>query len=140
MTISTSWSVQNLGVLTANGFVDEVKYLVRVNETEEVEGQYFDASKIGVGNSSMTPIAGIGTTTYTHIKNSKAYTNVIKFAITTPEIAYADLTENTVIGWVKAGLGSTEVSRIEDSLAPDKTEYNVSDTKVIRLGDKLPWS
>ena len=44
MTISTSWSVQNLGVLTANGFVDEVKYLVRVNESEEVEGQYFDAS------------------------------------------------------------------------------------------------
>jgi len=32
------------------------------------------------------------------------------------------------------------VSRLEDSLAPDKSEYNVSDTKVIRMGDKLPWS
>ena len=59
---------------------------------------------------------------------------------TSPTIALADLTESNVIEWVKTGLGSTEVQRIENSILPPKTLYDYDDNREIREGNSLPWS
>ena len=57
-----------------------------------------------------------------------------------PTIALADLTENDVLGWVRTGLGTTEITRIEESILPPKTQYDFDANREIRVGASLPWS
>jgi len=50
-------------------------------------------------------------------------------------IAYADITKDNAIAWVKAALGADEVTRIETSIAAQITE---SKTPTTTTG--VPWS
>ena len=49
-------------------------------------------------------------------------------------IPYKDLTESTVIGWIKAKLGTEEVARIEKSV-----EDEIARLKAPVTGTGVPW-
>ena len=49
-------------------------------------------------------------------------------------IAYASLTEEIVIGWVKASLGSDEVTAVEASIAEQ-----IADSKAPAQASGVPW-
>jgi hypothetical protein len=49
-------------------------------------------------------------------------------------IPYADLTEETVIGWVKESLGAEGVAAVESSLAA-----NIASQKAPKVASGLPW-
>lgn len=50
-------------------------------------------------------------------------------------IPYADLTEEVVVGWVKAALGEEAVAAIDTSLAA-----NIADQKAPKKATGTPWS
>lgn len=53
-------------------------------------------------------------------------------------IAYADLTEETILGWVKKSLGAETISNIEISLQNSvTTQKTAKETETINSG--LPW-
>ena len=112
--ISTTWIITGLRSLKSNGLVDSVSYVVYCRE------------QIGVGLS-----ATLHTNRYCHSMDLEG---------TSPTIALADLTEENVISWVKTGLGTTEVQRIENSVAPPKTLYDYDNLREIRESTSLPWS
>jgi hypothetical protein len=49
-------------------------------------------------------------------------------------ITYADLTEETVIGWVKASLGAEGVKAVDDALAA-----NIAEQKAPKVAAGTPW-
>ncbi len=49
-------------------------------------------------------------------------------------IDYEDLTENVVVGWVKASLGADEVTRIEEGIAAQ-----IAESKAPTTASGLPW-
>tara|TARA_R110002020_G_scaffold313296_3_gene528598 strand:- start:215 stop:532 length:318 start_codon:yes stop_codon:yes gene_type:complete len=49
-------------------------------------------------------------------------------------VAYASLTEEIVIGWVKTSLGSSEVTAVETSIAAE-----ISDSKAPAQASGVPW-
>jgi hypothetical protein len=49
-------------------------------------------------------------------------------------IPYADLTEETVIGWVKASLGAEGVKAVDDALAA-----NIAEQKAPKVAAGTPW-
>jgi len=49
-------------------------------------------------------------------------------------IPYADLTEETVIGWVKASLGAEGVAAVDAALAA-----NIASQKAPKVASGLPW-
>ena len=112
--ISTTWSIVGLRSLKSNGLVDSVLYQVVCRE------------QVGIGLSAT-------------IKTNR-YSGHYELEGDSPTIALADLTESNVIEWVKTGLGSTEVTRIENSILPPKTLYDYDDNREIREGNSLPWS
>tara|TARA_B100001094_G_C17671187_1_gene548843 strand:- start:113 stop:478 length:366 start_codon:yes stop_codon:yes gene_type:complete len=112
--ITTTWSINGLRSLKSNGLVDSVSYVVYCRE------------QVGVGLS-----ATLQTNRYCHSMDLEG---------SSPTIALADLTEENVISWVKTGLGTTEVERIENSVAPPKTQYDYDDLREIREANSLPWS
>ena len=112
--ITTTWSVSGLRSLKSNGLVDSVSYVVYCRE------------QVGVGLSATL--------------QTNRYCDTMDLEGTSPTIALADLTEENVIGWVKTGLGSTEVTRIENSVAPPKTKYDFDENREIRESSSLPWS
>ena len=112
--ISTTWSIMGLRSLKSNGLVDSVLYQVVCRE------------QVGIGLSAT-------------IKTNR-YSGHYELEGDSPTVALADLSENNVVGWVKTGLGSTEVQRIENKVAPAKTLYDFDDIREIREGNSLPWS
>jgi hypothetical protein len=50
-------------------------------------------------------------------------------------IPYADLTEETVIGWVKASLGAEGVKAVDDALAA-----NIAEQKAPKKAVGTPWA
>jgi hypothetical protein len=50
-------------------------------------------------------------------------------------IPYADLTEEEVIGWVKASLGAEGVAAVDSALAA-----NIADQKAPKTATGTPWS
>tara|TARA_B100000902_G_C26603981_1_gene571861 strand:- start:37 stop:402 length:366 start_codon:yes stop_codon:yes gene_type:complete len=111
--ITTTWSVLGLRSLKANGLVDSVNYAVRCRE------------QVGVGSSAKI--------------HNNVYTDTMNLEGDSPTIALADLTEENVISWVKTGLGTTEITRIQDSILPPKTLYDYDSLREIREGASLPW-
>ena len=147
--ITTHWKVEQLAVLKDNGFVESVKYSVTCNEWITIQpdpaiygghvanpDKSLDANHTLHSNPYTAPVA-VGSTD--EIYKSQTHTGKVEFTYATPEIAYEDLTETTVIGWVKTGLGTTEISRIESSLRPDITQYGVDPVRVAKSGSDLPW-
>ena len=147
--ITTHWKVDKLAVLKDNGFVESVQYSVTCNEWITIEPDpaiygghtgintsELDANHTAHSNHYTAPAA---VTSKDEIYKSQTYTGKVEFTYATPEIAYDDLTESTVIGWVKTGLGTTEISRIESSLRPDITQYVVDPVRVAKSGSDLPW-
>ena len=61
-------------------------------------------------------------------------TGEVKLAKPDTLIPYKDLTESTVLGWVKAKLGTEEVARLEKWL---EDEITLLDTPVTQTGK--PW-
>ena len=112
--ITTTWSVSGIRSLKSNGLVDSVSYSVVCT------------AQVGIGSNKTL--------------SRKAYTHSMDLEGDSPTIALADLTESNVIGWVKTGLGTTEVERIENSVAPPKTQYDFDSLREIREGVSLPWS
>tara|TARA_B100000530_G_C15631003_1_gene358260 strand:- start:25 stop:390 length:366 start_codon:yes stop_codon:yes gene_type:complete len=112
--ITTTWSVLGLRSLKSNGLVDCVNYQVVCRE------------QVGVGSEAL-------------VKQNR-YCHTMDLEGSSPTIALADLTESNVIGWVKTGLGSTEIQRIEESILPPKTQYDYDSLREIREGNSLPWS
>jgi hypothetical protein len=49
-------------------------------------------------------------------------------------IPYADLTEETVVGWVKASLGAEGVAAVDAVLAA-----NIASQKAPKVASGLPW-
>ena len=111
--ITTAWSVSGIRSLKSNGLVDSVSYSVVCT------------AQVGIGSNKTL--------------SRKAYTHSMDLEGDSPTIALADLTENDVLGWVKTGLGTTEISRIESSLRPDITQYGVDPVRVAKSGSDLPW-
>ena len=112
--ITTTWTVCGLRSLKSNGLVDCVSYMVKCR------------AQVGVGSEAKL--------------TQKIYTNTIDLEGDTPTVALADLTESNVLGWVKTGLGTTEIQRIEDEISPPKTQYDFDSLREIREGKSLPWS
>ena len=112
--ISTTWTITGLRSLKSNGLVDSVSYVVLCRE------------QVGIGMSATI--------------QTNRYCDTMDLEGDSPTIALADLTESNVIGWVKTRLGTTEVERIENSVAPPKTQYDFDDLREIREGVSLPWS
>ena len=112
--ITTNWYVVGLRSLKSNGLVDNVSYQVVCRE------------QVGVGSEATL--------------TQNRYCHTMDLEGSSPTIALADLTESNVIEWVKTGLGSTEVQRIENSILPPKTLYDYDDNREIREGNSLPWS
>ena len=112
--ISTVWSITGMRSLKSNGLVDNVSYSVVCN------------AQVGVGSAM-----NIHRNQYNHSMDLEG---------DTPTIALADLTESNVLGWVKTGLGTTEVTRIEEEISPPKTQYDFDANREIRVGASLPWS
>lgn len=112
--ITTTWSVLGLRSLKANGLVDSVNYVVRCRE------------QIGFGSDAKL--------------TQNTYGGTMELEGDSPTIALSDLTEENVINWVKTGLGTTEITRIQDSILPPKTLYDYDSLREIREGNSLPWS
>ena len=112
--ITTAWSVSGIRSLKSNGLVDSVSYSVVCT------------AQVGIGSNKTL--------------SRKAYTHSMDLEGDSPTIALADLTENDVLGWVRTGLGSTEIQRIEESILPPKTQYDFDANREIRVGASLPWS
>ena len=138
--ITTTWSVSGLRSLKSNGLVDSVSYVVYCREQVGVGLRSLKSN--GLVDSVLYQVVcreqvGIGLSAT--IKTNR-YSGHYELEGDSPTIALADLTEENVIGWVKTGLGSTEVTRIENSVAPPKTKYDFDDTREIRESSSLPWS
>ena len=112
--ITTTWSVSGIRSLKSNGLVDSVSYSVVCT------------AQVGIGSNKTL--------------SRKSYTHSMDLEGDSPTIALADLTENDVLGWVKTGLGTTEITRIEESILPPKTLYDFDELREIREGNSLPWS
>lgn len=68
------------------------------------------------------------------------YTASVYSTVSFPEVEgdmtpYADLTEETVIGWVKNSLGAEAVEALELALA-----NNIADQKAPKVAAGTPWS
>ena len=91
ITTSVTWNITDLARHDSDGFVYEIKYSIAGISTETV---------------------GSASTTFEHVITGGYM--VPDQTRTGNEIAFSDLTEGQIINWVKAGIGSTEVSMYED--------------------------
>jgi hypothetical protein len=106
-----SWKVATLDREISDGTVYTVHYTVSASRTNPAEGE------------SDYTAGSYGTVGVTADPSSKSF------------IAYEDLTEDTCIDWVKAGLGSESVDSIEASISSDlDNQVNPIDAAGV------PWS
>ena len=140
MGITTSWHVNNLHVFKESGWVDEIQWQCVCTEWEDIEVVGNDTTQAGI----TTGFVGIGSTktTQRYIKGRRVASGRLELGGSgaSPEIAYNDLTEDTVVGWVKTGIGITEVARIHNDLNPNPVVTSIESIKEIRQGDALPWT
>jgi hypothetical protein len=66
---------------------------------------------------------------------ASAYSTVSFPEVEGSMIPYADLTEETVIGWVKASLGAEGVKAVDDALAA-----NIAEQKAPKVATGTPWA
>mgnify|MGYP001160139690 FL=1 len=153
--ITTDWTVDRLGCFSVNGFVDHVYYRVDCKEWVQIEeNKTGSGDPVGIGTTNVnktldanhthhagtprTSPTGVGQTQYVH--SQKTLTGKHQFDWHTDTIVpYEDLTESQIIGWVKTGLGTTNIERLESSIRPEITQYGFDATRVVRVGDALPW-
>ena len=116
MAISYSWSFSALDVELGPDAADhtDVVYTVhwRYSATDEEDPPHTASS---IGTSSVTWEEG------------------------DPWIAYGDLTQSDVEGWVEEDLGEDGVKALEASLAANIAEQ-VTPTHETMRGDELPWN
>ena len=140
MGITTSWHVNNLHVFKESGWVDEIQWQCVCTEWEDIEVVGNDTTQAGI----TTGFVGIGSTKITQrfIKGRRIASGRLELGGSgaSPDIAYNDLTEDTVVGWVKTGIGITEVARIHNDLNPNPVVTSIESVKEIRQGDALPWT
>tara|TARA_B100000965_G_scaffold173031_1_gene144548 strand:- start:45 stop:467 length:423 start_codon:yes stop_codon:yes gene_type:complete len=140
MGITTSWSINNLHVFKASGWVEEIHWNCACVEWEDIEVVGNDTTQAGI----TTGFVGIGSTktTQRYIKGRRVASGRLELGGSgaSPDIAYNDLTEDTVVGWVKTGLGTTQVARIQNDLNPNPVVTSIESIKEIRQGDALPWT
>ena len=140
MGITTSWHVNNLHVFKESGWVDEIQWQCVCTEWEDIEVVGNDTTQAGI----TTGFVGIGSTKITQrfIKGRRIASGRLELGGSgaSPDIAYNDLTEDTVVGWVKTGIGITEVARIHNDLNPNPVVASIESVKEIRQGDALPWT
>ena len=140
MGITTSWHVNNLHVFKESGWVDEIQWQCVCTEWEDIEVVGNDTTQAGI----TTGFVGIGSTKITQrfIKGRRIASGRLELVGSgaSPDIAYNDLTEDTVVGWVKTGIGITEVARIHNDLNPNPVVTSIESVKEIRQGDALPWT
>ena len=107
-----NWTVKKLQTVDEGSETDFVTTVIyKVNCTEEVEGVEYTASTMG--SIIFTP------------------------TIEEDFVAYADLTESQVVGWVKDELGEEGVSSIQSSLAQQVD--NKINPPVVPVDKNLPW-
>ena len=112
--ITTTWSVSGIRSLKSNGLVDSVSYSVVCT------------AQVGIGSTvSMS---------------RKSYSHSMDLEGDSPYLSSTYYTENDVLGWVRTGLGTTEITRIEESILPPKTQYDFDANREVRVGASLPWS
>tara|TARA_B100001079_G_C16115274_1_gene384604 strand:- start:85 stop:507 length:423 start_codon:yes stop_codon:yes gene_type:complete len=140
MGITTSWHVNNLHVFKESGWVDEIQWQCVCTEWEDIEVVGNDTTQAGI----TTGFVGIGSTKTIQrfIKGRRIASGRLELGGSgaSPDIAYNDLTEDTVVGWVKTGIGITEVARIHNDLNPNPVVTSIESIKEIRQGDALPWT
>ena len=140
MGITTSWSINNLHVFKASGWVDEIQWNCVCTEWEDIEVVGNDTTLAGI----TTGFVGIGSTSVIQrfIKGRRVASGSIALGGSgaTPEIPYDSLTESQIVGWVKTGIGITEVARIHNDLNPNPVVTDIEGIKEIRQGDALPWT
>jgi len=103
-------SLQTVDEVNETDFVTTILY--RVYCTEEVDGKEYKAS--AVSSIVIEP------------KEEEGF------------VAYSELTEEQVVGWVKESLGTEGVESIEKSLASQVD--NKSNPPVVPVVKPLPWS
>ena len=103
-------SLQTVDEVNETDFVTTILY--RVYCTEEVDGKEYKAS--AVSSIVIEP------------KEEEGF------------VAYSELTEEQVVGWVKESLGTEGVESIEKSLASQVD--NKSNPPVVPVVKSLPWS
>lgn len=102
-------SLQTVDEVNETDFVTTILY--RVNCTEEVDGKEYKSSSLG--SIVIEP------------KEEEGF------------VAYSDLTEEQVVGWVKSSLGTEGVESIEKSLASQVD--NKINPPVVPVTKDLPW-
>ena len=124
ITTSLTWNITNLMKHDSDGFVYEIKYSITGISTETV---------------------GSASTTFEHVITGGYM--VPDQTRTGKEIAFSSLTEGQIINWVKAGIGSTEVSMYEDIIpnhlnAMHNGSLNIPKDNAFGEGTSsgLPWS
>ena len=104
MTLTPNWRITDLTRDLSDGYVSKVNYVVEI--------------------------------TYEQDGISHVHTNSYVINLEKPEtlIPYADLTNDTVAGWIKDLLGAESVTSIEEFLISTVTEILTPTT-----GNGLPW-
>ena len=112
--MAVTWDVVALDATKTVGSLSDVVTVVHWTAS--------DSETIGSGNSAVLHSGSSHGAVELSEADSKSFT------------AYADITKDDAIGWVKAALGSDEVTRIETGIAAQRTE---SKTPTVSSG--VPW-
>tara|TARA_R100001082_G_C4363344_1_gene160498 strand:+ start:173 stop:622 length:450 start_codon:yes stop_codon:yes gene_type:complete len=149
--MATLWKIKNLYYYLSKNNKDKVVYKVTysVSSSKKVDDKTYSTSETYGISFNTDIVEAVEEVLYTKddkmLENISAKVGDVKVAKVEAKnpwssvdfVEYDKLTEDTVIGWVKAGLGEDGVKAKEDSIAAkiDAQENPPADTE----GSGVPW-